>query len=26
MFRPTGHATGFFYYSHFFPQLSGRRR
>lgn len=25
-FRPTGHATGNFYYSHFFPQLAQRRR
>ena len=27
-FRPTGHATGFFYYSHFYPgmQSSQRRR
>lgn len=26
MFRPTGHATGTFYYSHFYPLLSQRRR
>ncbi len=25
-FRPTGHATGNFYYSHFFPLMSQRRR
>lgn len=26
MFRPTGHPTGNFYYSHFYPMLSQRRR
>lgn len=26
MFRPTGHGTGFFYYSHFYPGMGQRRR